>query len=145
MSQEERWGLRFFEDEELDANDGEPPALLIERVGSWVESETKETFEAVRCGIDHTRQLNIWDEDLYPFPDQMSFWFLEVGQLTALSVVQPEEWSQGPRTETHSWPAQVCAARAAVCALKTMAQTERDVAGDSKQLGEAIAAVFVGG
>lgn len=142
LSQDDRFGFQFYEDEEEDANDGEPPGLLIRRVEAWLAEPCQTTFEAVSKGIDRTRQLNVWDEDLYPAEDGMWAWFLEVGQLTALSLVADEEWKPGRREEAYTWPAQVCAARAMVCALKTMAEPKRDIAGDVRALGQAVAKAF---
>jgi hypothetical protein len=122
--------------------DGEPPGMQVKRVETWLESPTEDNLLAVEISIDPSRQLNVWDDDLYPSDDDMWFWFLEVAHLTALAATAPEEWGDGRVEESYTWPAQVCAARAVVCALKTIRTPDGDIASDTRILASAIADAF---
>lgn len=122
--------------------DGEPPGLQLKRVETWLASPSADTLQAVHASIDPSRQLNVWDEDLYPSDDGMWFWFLEVAQLVAYAATVPEEWSDGDVAESYTWPAQVCAARTVVCALKTIRTPGGDIGNDTKNLAFAIADAF---
>lgn len=130
-----------FHEEDL-SMDGEPPGMQVKRVETWLTSPSEDTLLAVEDSIDPSRQLNVWDEDLYPANDGMWFWFLEVAQLTALAATVAEKWSDGDIEESYTWPAQVCAARAVVCALKTIRVPGGDIASDTRNLTFAIADAF---
>ena len=100
--------------------DGAPAGMQIRLVENWLENPTNENLELVKEGSDPSRQLNIWDEDLYPSDDMMWMWFLEVGQLTTYSVVADEDIKSRPTKEPNTWPPSLCAARSVVCAAKTL-------------------------
>lgn len=129
--------------EDAPSQDGEPTGRQIRRVEEWLAAPSNETLTAVEKSIDPSRQLDVWCEDLYPAPDDMWFWFLEVGQLAAFAVTHPEEGDKPDEEDmSYDWPAAVCASRAVVCALKTIRTPTGDVDEDVRAIGRAIARAF---
>lgn len=122
--------------------DGAAAGTQVRLVEAWLTAPNDATLAAVKAGIDPSRQLNVWDEDLYPDPSGMWFWFLEVAHLTSCATTSAEEWTQGRREESYTWPADVCAARAVVCALKAVRAPDGDVAEDARLIGRVIAQAF---
>lgn len=134
--------IEFGFQEGAESMDGEAAGTQVCRVEAWLATPSDETLEAVKTSIDPSRQLNVWDEDLYPAPDAMWFWFLEVAHLTASAATSSDEWSDGRREESYTWPAAVCAARAVVCALKAVRTPDGDVGRDAQEIARAIQAAF---
>jgi hypothetical protein len=122
--------------------DGEAAGTQVRLVEAWLAAPSDATLAAVKAGIDPSRQLNVWDEDLYPDPSGMWFWFLEVAHLASFAAASAEAWTEGRREESYTWPAEVCAARAVVCALKAVRAPDGDVAEDARVVGRVIAQAF---
>lgn len=128
--------------EGAESMDGESAGTQVQRVEAWLASPDETTLAAADASIDPSRQLNVWHEDLNPIPEEMWCWFLEVADLAARAVTHREEWGGGRREESATWPAPLCAARAAVCALKAIRTPEGDVAVDARTLAGVISAAL---
>ena len=106
--------------EESLSMDGESAGKQLRRVEAWLADATEENRVAVEQSIDPSRQLQVWDEDLYPTDDLMWFWFLEVGQLCAQACICPNDQPHEECAEPYTWSRSFLAARAAICASKSI-------------------------
>lgn len=70
--------------------DGAPVETQLELCAAWVVSPSDDTARQVKAGFDPTRQLNVWDEDLHPTPENCWVWYSEVGQCASLGVFAPD-------------------------------------------------------
>ncbi len=67
--------------------DGAPVEAQIQRGAAWLVDPSEENLELVIAGLDPSRQLNVWDEDLLPQSDEDAwFWYSEVGQCIAHAI-----------------------------------------------------------
>ncbi len=141
----ERGGKEAHDEFDADrpSKDGDPAELQLRRVEAWLSDPSEQNLVAVERSIDPSQQLHIWDDDLTPPSDKMWWWFLEVGQLVALSVERGDAWGYDAETY-YDWPSHVCAARAAVCALKAVRAEGGSAADDAKMIERAIVGAFEG-
>ena len=122
--------------------DGASEGEKLRRVAAWLADPSPSTLAAVKAGIDGTRQLEVWDEDLTPPDDEMWWWFMAVGELAAEAVVRKEEGVVTKEYDSEAWPAAVCAARSAVCALRSIRRPDGDLEADLTAMGRAVAETF---
>jgi hypothetical protein len=103
--------------------DGDSIEKQLRNVEKWLKTPTPKNLELVRKGIDPSRQMDIWEEDLFPEEDQMWVWIIENTQLLSMAVVagDAEDDDQDPEESPYSWSAKACVARSALCSLKTIA------------------------
>lgn len=128
--------------EDSPSMDGASEGMKIRQVEGWLLNPTKQNFNLVRDSIDPTRQLEVWDEDLYPAEDVMWWWFMAVGQLCAQAVVHGDLNGEEDLDSSYTWASNTCAARCAVTALKTIRKPDGNIKNDVQNLGKAIAAAF---
>ena len=112
--------------EESSSMDGESAGKQLRRVEAWLADVTEENRVAVEHSIDFSRQQQVWDEDLYPSDDFMWFWFLEVGQLCAQACICPDDQPHEEGVGPHTWSRSFLAARATVCAAKSIQMQNGD-------------------
>ncbi len=127
-------GFSFFEADPC--MDGEPIEKQLKNVEAWLRNPTPENQEAVEHGIDPSRQLEIWEEDLFPPDDQMWMWIIENTQLLSMAVPEggSEESDYAEESSPYNWSSKVCLSRSALCSLKTIAQTKRTLKEDLSKL-----------
>jgi hypothetical protein len=130
-------GATFFAASPRSPADGGSVEGQLAAVRTWLATRSDADADRVAEAVDPARQLNIWDDDMYPDPDGMWMWLLEVGQLLAMACVEPAEWGDGRPEEAWSWPWHVLGARAAVCALKAVRTPDSDIAADLASLAGA--------
>ncbi len=95
--------------------DGCAPMEQVAAARTWFEASEPAPLEGI---VDYTRQLNVWDDDLRPddhSPEAWYLYFVEATNLLAMAV--NHDGTGGPYG---TWSAPLCAARAVVCAFKTM-------------------------
>lgn len=129
-------------DEKSPSEDGESEGMKIRRVEQWLRNSSKLNFDLVKESIDPSRQLEVWEEDLYPDEESMWWWFTAVGQLCANAVVHKEKIPAKRSDSSYDWSAPVCATRCVIAALKAIRKVDGDVAADVNALGKAIAKGF---
>ena len=123
-------GISFLESDKC--LDGEPIEKQIKNVEKWLKSPTQENLEAVDKGIDPSRQLNVWEEDLFPPDDQMWLWVIENTQLLSMAVVAgvSENNDDDPDQSPYNWSYIACLTRSAICSLKAIAKENRELTED---------------
>lgn len=123
-------GFAFLENDPC--LDGQSIERQIQNVERWLENPTPEHKAGVKEGIDPSRQLEIWEEDLFPSEDQMWLWIIENTHLLSLGVTagDAETYDHDSEATPYRWSAKACIARSAVSSLKVIAQEERTVDAD---------------
>lgn len=112
--------------------DGEPIEKQLINIENWLQNPNPKTWQAVKKGIDPSRQLEIWEEDLLPPDDQMWLWIIENIHLLSLAMIAPDDETQDddPDSMPYDWSYKACVSRSAVCSLKVIAGVARDATGD---------------
>lgn len=112
--------------------DGEPIEKQLKNVENWLKAPTPAHRAAVKKGIDPSRQLEIWEEDLFPPADQMWLWIIAPAQLLSLAVVAGDApaHDDDPDASPYNWSFLACVSRSALCSLKAVARKKRKVADD---------------
>lgn len=120
-------GFSFLETDKC--LDGEPIEKQLKNVENWLKDPTQKNMEIVEKGIDPGRQLNIWEEDLFPPGDQMWLWIIENTQLLSMAIVAGESESNDddPDQSPYNWSYKACVARSAICSLKSIANEDREL------------------
>lgn len=116
--------------------DGEPIEKQLVNIENWLKNPTEETMESVVKGIDPSRQVEIWEEDLFPPDDQMWLWIIENTQLLSIAVMAGNSEAQDnlPDANPYSWSYKACVSRSAVCSLKSIAKKNRELIEDVTML-----------
>ncbi|MBN2362704.1 hypothetical protein JXL83_01070 [candidate division WOR-3 bacterium] len=112
--------------------DGETIEKQLKNVEAWLKEPTQENTQVVKKGIDHSRQVEVWEEDLFPPDDQMWLWIIENTQLLSMAVVAGdlEINDDDPAQSPYSWSYKACIARSALCSLKSIAAEKRNLEED---------------
>jgi hypothetical protein len=101
--------------------DGAPVEAQLERCAKWVASPSDATKHDVERGLDPTRQLMAWDEDMLPEPENAWQWYMEVGQCASAGVIRPDSVAT-PGEDYYAWPAGLCLGRGLVAAVRGLCQ-----------------------
>jgi hypothetical protein len=105
--------------------DGAPVETQIARGAAWLADPTEANLEQVVAGLDPTRQLNVWDEDLLPQRDEDNwFWYSEVGQCIAHAI--SGEGGDPDGTSYYEWTPAQSAARGLVMAVRGLRTGDDD-------------------
>lgn len=110
------------------------PVEQLSRVRAWLDSGGNDELPALTA--DYTRQLSIWDDDLRPAVDSPAGWYIYFVEATNLLAFAVLHGADGGPYGTWSHPA--CAARAAVCAFKSMNAAGSDRRAGARALIDAI-------
>lgn len=116
--------------------DGESIEKQLQNVEVWLKEPSQENKGIVLKGIDPSRQMNVWDEDLFPSDDQMWLWIYDTAQLLSLAVKagDSEEYDHDMDELPYSWSYKACISRSAHCSLKSIAKENRELAEDLTNL-----------
>lgn len=119
-------GFAFLESDKC--RDGDPIQKQLKNVENWLKEPTQANEEIVRNGIDPSRQMDIWEEDLFPPDDQMWLWIIENTQLLSMAVVagDSETHDDDINESPYSWSYKACVSRSAICSLKSIAKENRE-------------------
>jgi hypothetical protein len=130
LDQVKEFGFAFLESDPC--LDGEPIEKQIKNVENWLNDPTKENMKIVQKGIDPSRQMNIWEEDLFPPDDQMWAWIIENTQLLSMAIVagDSEQYDYDMEKSPYSWSYKACVSRSAICSLKSIAKKDRTLEKD---------------
>lgn len=137
MDQIREFGFAFFESDPC--MDGDSIGKQLFNVENWLSDPSPENEEVVANGVDPSRQMNIWEEDLYPSEDQMWQWIIETAQLLSMAVTAKESEEDDDGESPYEWSYKACASRSAICSLKTVSQLdtapEQNLAAIFKKIG----------
>lgn len=98
--------------------DGAATEVQLRRAARWVSAPTAANAKLVEAAYDRTRQLQVWEEDMYPAPDAAYWWATELGQC-ACAGVRGKPWAQGADSYD-GWPAVVSIGRGLVIAARSI-------------------------
>ncbi len=123
-----------------DQDNGSPetPVKQVELAQTWLNSLNEEDKQAAIKAVDLSRQLNIWDDDLKPFPDgdKWYIWFFDATNLALFSLLD-----DGPHFHYGgycSWKSSVAAARSVICSLKSLRMPGESVADNTTAIIQAV-------
>ena len=108
------------------------PAQQLDAVSAYIESGTA----LPRHTVEYSRQVRVGDPDLRPFPDDPAHWcwyFVEATNLLVMACLHGD--GGGPHGEPTG---RSCAARAAMCAYKSMHTAGVDRETDLRRLIAAV-------
>lgn len=116
-------GLAFYASDPC--MDGAPIEKQIMNVEKWLADPSPVNEQLVSQGIDPSRQMNIWEEDLFPADDQMWGWIMETAQLLSMAVVANDADADDEEDSPYGWSSAACVSRSALCSFKAIAQAKR--------------------
>ena len=121
-AQMEEFGFAFHATDP--ALDGEAIEKQLLNVEQWLAKPDPAALKVVKKGIDPSRQMNLWEEDLFPAADIMFVWILEATQLLSMAVTVKKA-GDDDHDSPYEWSYRACVARSADCAFKALARTDR--------------------
>lgn len=105
--------------------DGAPVETQIARGAAWAADPSDQKFDEVVAGLDPSRQLNVWDEDLLPQSDEDGwFWYSEVGQCIAHAI--SGEGGDPEGTSYYEWTPAQSVGRGLVMAIRGIRKNNND-------------------
>lgn len=96
--------------------DGAPVEAQLALAAAWLDAPDAAHVAAVRGGIDPTRQLHAWDDDLRPEDEHAYFWYLEVGQCCGLAITR--DGGDPASGSSYDWDGATCVGRGLVLAVR---------------------------
>jgi hypothetical protein len=107
--------------------DGAPVETQIARGAAWLGDPSDEKFDEVVAGLDPSRQLNVWDEDLLPQRDEDNwFWYSEVGQCVSHAISGQGGEPEG--ASYYEWTPALSVGRGLVMVVRGLRAGDNDVA-----------------
>lgn len=133
-------GFLGKDEDTIHGGDGAPVEAQLARAVRWLDNPSEANRAAIVSAYDRTRQLNVWDDDLLPSPQEQFYWYLEVGQCACAAILNDEK--PGTEDSYYGWSPATCIARGLVVAARGLRQPGADFDGVLDDMGKAIASAF---
>jgi hypothetical protein len=106
--------------------DGASVEVQIARARAWLDMPGPISEQKVDEAFDHTRQLNVWDDELRPADDSSFYWYLDLGQCCCAAIL--DVGSNPTGGSYYEWPTPTTVGRGLVIAARGLRSPGKSIA-----------------